>query len=189
MKTMKKPKDFKAEYAARMERNAHLPLSVRRGHPRPGETSVSGRLPKLDSHVLAGVAKIKAGATLTGTARSLGISREKLRSAVAAEGDYRRAGRRYRFFPRVRNDLPLYSKGESIRVLVDEENARLLGEYMAAVRKFLRTQKLEHLKPFIGGGVTDIKGVFHPFETDPEELYRLDTKGRAVFHQIYQLSN
>ncbi|MFX6234602.1 hypothetical protein ABTF60_19370, partial [Acinetobacter baumannii] len=85
-----------------------------------------GRPAKPDSHLKAGVAKIKAGATLTQTAKSLGVSREKLRVAIAAEGDYRREGRRYRFFPRVRNDLPLYSNSESIRVLVDDENASLL---------------------------------------------------------------
>ncbi|MFX8731697.1 hypothetical protein ABTM48_21420, partial [Acinetobacter baumannii] len=77
------------------------------------------------------------------------------------------------FFPRVRNDLPLYSNSESIRVLVDDENASLLGEYMAGVRKFLRTNRVEHLAPFVALGVTDIHGRFHPFETDPEELYRI----------------
>ena len=133
--------------------------------------------------------RVISGGALTSVSKEQRVSPERLRRAIAEKGEYVRQGRRYRFIPRVRNDLPLYSEGESIRVLVDDDHARLLGEFMAGVRKFLRTNKIEHLAPFVVGGVTDINGQFHPFETDPEELYRLDAKGRAVFHQIYQLSN
>jgi hypothetical protein len=164
-------------------------LSQARGHPKAGETYISGRIAKPDARIKAALARIKGGDTLAATAKSLHVSRERLKLAVSERGDYVRQGRRYHFIPRQRNDLPLYSNEESIRVLVDDANAILLGEFMAGVRKFLRTNRIEHLAPFLGGGVTDIQGRFHPFETDPEELYRLDAKGRAVFHQIYQLSN
>ena len=71
-------------------------------------------------------------------------------------------------------------------MILDDDTASHLGAYMSAVGKFLASQRLPLLDAFMGDGVTDVKGRFHPFETDPEELYRLDTKGRAVFHQIYQ---
>jgi hypothetical protein len=41
----------------------------------------------------------------------------------------------------------------------------------------------------VGRGVTDVQGRFHPFETDPQALYVVDAKGKAVFHRVYQLSN
>ena len=164
-------------------------LSQARGHPKAGETYASGGVVQPDKRLTDAIARIKSGESLTATSKSFHISRERLRQAVSEKGEYVRQGRRYQFIPRVRNDLPLYSEGESIRVLVDDDNASSLGEFMAGVRKFLRTNKIEHLAPFVGGGVTVINGRFHPFETDPETLYRLDAKGRAVFHQIYQLSN
>jgi hypothetical protein len=166
-----------------------LSRSQARGHPKIGEAYASGRANASDARLKDAVARIRSGDTLTGTAKAFHLSRERLRQAISAQGDYVRRGGRYRFIPRRRNELPLYSEGQSIRVVVDDGNASKLGAYMAAVRMFLRSQKLDLLTPFAGVGVTDIKGDFHPFETDPEELYRLDTKGRAVFHQIYQLSN
>ena len=186
---MRKPSNHKTAYAERMRRNLHLTPAARRGHARLGEKTVSGRSASSDDKIVAAINRIKGGDGLTAVAKQHRISPERLRRALAEKGEYVRQGRRYRFIPRVRNDLPLYSEGESIRVLVDDDDASSLGEFMAGVRKFLRTNKIEHLAPFGGGGVTDINGRFHLFETDPEELYRLDAKGRAVFHQIYQLSN
>ena len=99
--------------------------------------------------------------TLTRAATDLHISPEAGPRFYLPSGDTNvRQGRRYRFIPRRRNDLPLYSEHESIRVLVDDDNASALGEFMAGVRKFLRTNRIEHLGPFIGGGVTDINGRF-----------------------------
>ncbi len=186
-----KIKNPNSEYSRRIRRlmGKGYSISQARGHPKAGETYASGGIFQPDKRLADAVARIKSGDSLTATSKTFHISRERLRQAVWEKGEYVRQGRRYRFIPRVRNDLPLYSEGESIRVLVDDDHARLLGEFMAGVRKFLRTNKIEHLAPFVGGGVTDIKGQFRPFETDPEELYRLDAKGRAVFHQIYQLSD
>ena len=138
----------------------------------------------------AAFSHIKSGKkTLTKAAQDLHISPKRVRLFLLERGDYVRQGPRYHFIPRRRNDLPLYSNQGSIRVLVDDANASSLGEFMAGVRKFLRTNKIKHLAPFVGGGIADVKGKYHRFETNPEELYRLDAKGRAVFHQIYQLSN
>jgi hypothetical protein len=163
--------------------------SQARGHPKSGEKHASGRTPTADTRLTEAVQKVKAGETLTAAAKAAHVSRERLRQAISEQGDYVRQGGRHRFVARRRNDLPLYSGGQTLRVVVDDANAAKLGAFMAAVRSFLRSQKLGLLTPFAGGGVTDTTGQFHPFETDPEELYRLDTKGRAVFHQIYQLSN
>ena len=42
---------------------------------------------------------------------------------------------------------------------------------------------------FKGDGVTDVKGRFHPFETDPNELHRLRQMDLPPFHEIYQVTS
>lgn len=175
-------------YRRRIERALArgLSRSAARGHAKFGEDPASKAPRKPDLRIKDGVALIAAGQTLSGVARELGISRERLRTAVAEQGSYKRRGRRHVFVPHRPNDLPLYSQGASIRVRVDEENAARLGSYMAAVRRFLRTNQADHLRLFVGQGVTDLKGKVHVFETDPEALYQLAARGRPEFLKNYQ---
>ena len=64
---------------------------------------------------------------------------------------------------------------------MDRKNARSLGRYMAAVGRFLHSNREAELEVFKGGGVTDGSGHRHPFETDPETLYALDARGEVSF--------
>ena len=43
------------------------------------------------------------------------------------------------------------------------------------------------LKPFVGDGVRDVSGAFHPFETGPNNLYRLDSTGELSVPEIYKI--
>lgn len=178
-------------YRQRIERALArgLSRSAARGHAKLGEATASGRLAKADPRLTEGFAMIADGRSLSAAAKQLRISRERLRRSLSERGDYVRQGRRHVFVPRVSNDLPLYSDGNSIRVLVDDEEAARLGAFMSAVGKFWRSNITDHLAPFVSHGVTDLRGKFHPFETDPEALYVLRAKGRPEFHQIYRQSN
>lgn len=178
-------------YRRRIERALAkgLSKSAARGHAKIGEPTASGLALKPDSRLAEGFARVAGGESLTAAARSLGVSRERLRRSIAARGDYVRQGRRYTFKPSVENDFPIYSNGQSYRVRVDDENAVHLGAYMSAVGKFLENGKVHVLEPHVGHGVTDVRGKFHPFETDPEVLYELRAKGRPQFHQIYRNPN
>lgn len=186
----KRPRGSEA-YRRRIDRllAKGLSRSAARGHGKGGEPTAAGKPAKPDERLAEGFALVASGESVAGTAKQLRISTERLRRSIAERGDYVRQGRRHVFVPRVTNDFPMYSKGESIRVLVDDENAVRLGAYMAAVGKFWSTNQARHLAPFVGDGLTDVRGKAHPFETDPEELYALRAQGRPVFHQIYRNPN
>ncbi len=178
-------------YRRRIERALAkgLSKSAARGHAKIGEPTASGLSVKPDDRLAEGFARVAGGDSLIATAKALRISRERLRRSIAARGEYVRQGSRYAFRPHIENDLPLYSNGQSIRVLVDDENAARLGAYMAAVRKFLATGQVHILEPYSGEAVSDVRGKRHPFETDPEALYEIRAKGRPEFHQIYRNPN
>ena len=163
--------------------------SVARGHGKAGEPTASGNPVKRDDRLKAGFARVANGESVTATARSLGISRERLRREIAERGAYVRQGNRFAFLPSVENDFPLYSDGRSIRVFVDDENASRLGAFMATVRKSLATGNAGLLLPYVGEGITDVRGRAHPFETDLETLYELRAKRRPQFHEIYRNVN
>jgi hypothetical protein len=125
---------------------------------------------------------------LARTAKALRISRERLRRYIGDYGDFRRQHGRWRIVVDHRRfQLPMYTAGRVRRVTVDAEGASELGRYMAAVGRFLITNKRAVLRPFEGRGVVNAFGQFLPFETDPDALYALDAKGEVTFHQIYQL--
>ena len=167
-----------------------LSRSAARGHAKVGEPTASGAALKSDDRLAEGFARVASGESLTATASALRISRERLRRTVGARGEYVRAGKRYAFRPSVENDFPLYSDGRSMRVRVDDDNATRLGAFMAAVGNFLANGKdLSLLAPFVGEGITNVRGRHHPFETDPEVLYELRAQGRPEFHQIYRTTN
>lgn len=178
-------------YRRRIERSLAkgLSRSAARGHAKLGEPTASGQLAKPDTRLAEGFALIASGQSVSATAKELGVSRERLRRSVAERGEYVRQGRRHVFVPREWNDLPLYSRGNSVRVFIDDNEAARLGKFMSAVGKFWRTNQAIHLAPFVGEGVTDVRGKLHPFETDPEALYELRAKGRPEFHQIYRNPN
>lgn len=163
--------------------------SVARGHGKAGEPMASGLPVKRDDRLKTGFARVASGESLTGVARSVGVSRERLRRDIAERGAYVRHGKRYAFVPTVVNNFPLYSDGRLIRVFVDDENASRLGEFMAAVRQALATGQPNRLDPYVSEGVTDVRGKFHPFETDLETLYELRAKGRPQFHELYRNVN
>ncbi|QBM74549.1 hypothetical protein E2E30_01405 [Sphingomonas sp. AAP5] len=166
-------------YRKRIERALAkgLSKSAARGHAKIGEPTVSGLAVKPDTRLGEGFARVANGESLTATARALRISRERLRRSIAEHGDYVREGRRYAFKPSIENSLPLYSGGRLIDVKVDDEGAKRLGAYMAAVGKYLPTGRFSLLEPYVGQGVTDVRGIYHPFETDPDTLYELRAKG------------
>jgi hypothetical protein len=132
---------------------------------------------------------VKGGESLSKTARALRISRERLRQYVGDHGEFRRQDGRWRIVADHRRfRLPIYSAGRLRWIIVDAEGARELGRYMAAVGRFLKTNRASILEPFAGGGVVNAYGQFVPFETDPNALYALDAKGEQTFHQIYQIT-
>jgi hypothetical protein len=143
----------------------------------------------LDDHRLqVALKELRKGHGLTATARSIGVSPERLwhhvSSANLAE---KRKGRWV-----TREDLPrqvrLYTDGRSVTIKVpDFSTASQVGRYTAAVRHFLTSNDPEYLDPFVGQSVTDIGRKKHPFETRPNVLYRLASSATESFEQVYRI--
>jgi hypothetical protein len=187
------PRNYRQEYRKRIERNLAkgMTRSAARGHPRAGEAmrpkSVAAIGP--DNPLHRGFERVKAGQGLAKTAKALRISRERLRQYVGDYGEFRRQEGRWRIVADHRRfQLPVYTAGRMRKVIVDADGASELGRYMAAVGRFLSTNRVSILEPFVGRGVVNAYGQFVPFETDPNALYALDAKGELTFHQVYQIT-
>lgn len=64
-----------------------LSKSAARGHAKIGEPTASGLAVKTDARLFEGFARVAGGESLAATARSLRISRERLRRSLAERGD------------------------------------------------------------------------------------------------------
>ena len=81
----------------------------------------------------------------------------------------------------------VYADGEAMTLYVSSYQASRIGRFMAAVGRFLRTNDIKHLKPFLGKRTRDKGGNYYPFETDPNALYRLALSDSDSFEQIYRI--
>lgn len=197
----KRTRDYKAEYARRIARGQAqgLSRSQARGHPRPLEPSKqaiakatkpthAAKAPKFDRRLEEGFRALRDGQTLASSAKSVRVSPERLRRYVTETGMVRREGRRWIVGPDVRSRImKMFSNGEVQQVTVAPDEARLVGAYHSAVGQFLNTNDPDHIAIFDGMYVTDVKGKAHPFETDPNTLYRLSETGSDSFEDVYRI--
>jgi hypothetical protein len=189
---MSRSRDYKAEYARRIARGLaqNLSRSQARGHPRAGEAHASsGLAPATYNRRLEhGLGLLREGQTLTGAAQSIGVSSERLRHYLNRTGIVKKQGRRWVVLADHRpREMKLFSEAQVLHVLVNVDNASLVGRYMSAVGHFLETNNPRFLRPFSGVAVVDVYGHAHLLETRPNVLYRLDSTGEESFEQVYRI--
>jgi hypothetical protein len=188
-----KPRDFAAEYARRIARalSKGLSRSQGRGHPKATEAPASAKRPPKpisDEKLQRALRVLRQEKNLAAAAKSAGVSPERLKHAAANRGAITKKGRRWIVRPDLPRRMPLYSRGQQISITVgDPEAASSIGRYMSAVARFLTTNDRALLKPFVGQSVTDITSKAHPFETNPNALYRLASAGTESFEQVYRV--
>ena len=85
-------------------------------------------------------------------------------------------------------EMQTYSRGRELTVKLAFDAASVNGKYLNAVHLLVETNDLETLAPFRGRSLTDLKGKRHPFETNPNTLYRLMQSGGGSFEQVYRLT-
>ncbi len=191
---MAKSRDYRAEYAIRVERGLAkgLSRSQARGHPKATEAHVSpkAKVPNYDLRLEQGLKALRKGESLTQAARSIHVAPERLshylhRSGVQVE---KHKGRwRVMQDDRLR-EVMIFSGGkEKIIQVRGYDSAVEVGRYMAAVGQFLADNDPRFLEPFKGRSVIDAAGKAHPLETSPNVLYRLDQAGGASFEQVYRI--
>jgi hypothetical protein len=168
-----------------------LTLSQARGHPRAGENPLSSKAPqsRYDRNLEEGVKAIRRGQPLSAAARDLRVSSEKLRRYLKKADIGEKVRGRWVITKDQRNrEELLFTRGKAIHVIVPNyEAASKVGLFMHAVGQYLRTHIPGWLQNFEGDGVTDILGKYHPFETRPNVLHRLDATGTETFEDVYQI--
>jgi hypothetical protein len=189
----RRKRDYKAEYARRIERGRSegLSRSQARGHPRHHEPYAAeiATVRPWDPDLEIGLGHIREGRSMAAAARSIGVAPERLRSYVTRTGVARKEKRRWRIGPDYRQrQVLIHSKGQDLTIVVPGfAEASAVNRYMAGVRWFIHTNDAAHLAEFAGQGVTDVDGVFHPFEVRENVLYRLNETASETFEQVYQI--
>jgi hypothetical protein len=124
--------------------------------------------------------------SLSATARSIGMSPERLRRTLKESKLVKKRGRRW-VLVNTRTPIRMYSRGHEIEIIVpNRKNRSEIGHYMNAVRAFLRSNDLDELSDFVGKSVIDAARQSRPFETDANTLYRLASTGSESFEEIYR---
>lgn len=189
----RKPRNYAAEYARRIARGLAkgLSRSQARGHPKPNESALLKRRspkPLADEQLQRALRILRQEKSLSAAAKAARVSPERLKHFAASKGAIQRQKRRWIVSPDLPRRMLLYSRGRAWIVTVrDYASASIIGRYMHGLRRFLESNDPVYLAPFVGASVTDINGKRHPFEIDPNVLYRLASAGGESFEQVYRV--
>lgn len=189
---MKQQRDYKAEYARRIERATAkgLSRSQARGHAKVHETPLKIKDPPREklAGLEAALRRLRRGESLSASARAERISPETFRRFVKGQQLAQREGRKWVLTDHRPRRVSIIVKGDQRAIVVPSfSDASVAGRYWNASGRFVREGDIEILRPFEGKGLTDVKGTFHPFETDPNELFRFALKDEPAFHEIYAI--
>jgi len=185
---VRRERDYKREYQRRLERGLgrSLSRSQARGHARAGEASITGRLSLAERKLQQAVSDVRGGYTTERAARLNEVSTERLRRELDRIGGEKRRGRWVVANDKRGFDVPLYTRGQRLKLKVNYTEAAKAGGFMSAVGSALTKNDPAWLKPFEGKGVFDLAGRFYVFETHINVLRRLDSSGPKPWEEHYK---
>jgi hypothetical protein len=180
-------RNYKAEYDRRIARALAegKSRSAGRGHPTAADLQIPVGPIDRQSPLEKALTRIKRGETQKSAAKAEGVSVEKLRVYQKSNTTALRQGRRWIISDNRPVAMVLATRGHIQTITVPADEANEIGRYWSHVNKFLDTNTLDHLEPFVGKGVRDTQGRVHPFEVRPNVLRKLDGVGELDFLEIY----
>jgi len=181
-------RDYRKEYADRVKRGlakGHSRARAR-GHARAGDVrKLKTSIPDPGDPREKALKLMKDGATQKAAAKKYNVSVEKLRRYVKENTTTKLRGKKWVIIDR-RPEEMLIASGKRVYVVpVPYRSKKKVSKFWNAINKFLDTNDASHLEPFQGTGIRDAQGKFHPWETDPNILRKLDSIGELSFVDIY----
>jgi hypothetical protein len=187
---LKRKRDYAKEYLIRMARGlaGGKSRSQARGHARAADLSGStSPQPFKRSEPLEDALKLmKKGVSQKEAAKQAGVSAETLRRFQKANTASQRKGRRWVITDTRPVSVVMATRSKMRTVTVSHDAASDISRHWTAINHFLETNTPSHLAPFIGKGLRDTSGAFHPFETRPNVLRKLNSVGELSFIDIYR---
>src|SRR5271168_959894 len=186
----KRKRNCPEEYLIRIARGlaGGKSRSEARGHARAADLpSDAGLQPFKRSDPLEDALKLmKKGVSQKEAAKQAGVSAETLRRFQKANTTSHRKGRRWLISDTRPVSVVMATASKMRSVTVSHDASSDISRHWIAINLFLETNDPSHLAAFVGKGLRDSKGVFHPFETRPNILHKLDSVGELSFVDIYR---
>jgi hypothetical protein len=186
----KRKRNYAKEYLIRIARGlaGGKSRAQARGHARAVDVvSGSSLQPFRRSEPLEDALKLmKKGVSQKEAAKQSGVSAETLRRFQKANTTSQREGRRWVIVDTRPVSVVMATQGKMRTVTVSHDASSDISRHWIAINLFLETNDASHLAAFVGKGLRDTSGAFHPFETRPNVLRKLDSVGELSFVDIYR---
>jgi hypothetical protein len=183
-------RNYAKEYLIRISRGlaGGKSRAQARGHARAIDLGDSARWQPFErSNALENALKLmKKGVSQKEAAKQAGVSAETLRRFQKANTTSQREGRRWIILDRRPVSVVMATRGKLRTVTVSHDASSDISRHWIAINLFLETNDPSHLALFVGKGLRDASGAFHPFETRPNVLRKLDSVGELSFVDIYR---
>ena len=186
----KRKRNYAQEYLIRIARGlaSGRSRSHARGHARAADLpSAASSQPFRRSEPLEDALKLmKKGVSQKEAAKQAGVSAETLRRFQKANTASHTKGRRWLISDTRPVSVVMATRGKMRGVTVPHDASSDISRHWIAINLFLESNDPSHLAPFVGKGLRDASGAFHPFETRPNVLRKLDSVGELLFVDIYR---
>jgi hypothetical protein len=162
--------------------------SEARGHARATDLEETARRHPFDrSNPLEDALKLmKHGVSQREAAKQVGKSPETLRRFQKLNTTSRKEGRRWIILDTRPVTIVMATRSKMRDVTMPHDATSAISHHWIAINLFLETNDPSHLVDFVGKGLRDSDGAFHPFETRPNVLRKLDNVGELSFVDIYR---
>jgi hypothetical protein len=186
----KRNRNYAKEYLIRIARGlaGGKSRAQARGHARATDLEETARRQPFDrSNALENALKLmKQGVSQREAANQVGVSPETLRRFQKQNTTSRKEGRRWIISDARPVTIVMATRGKMREVTVPHDATSTISHHWIAINLFLETNDPSHLADFVGKGLRDSDGAFHPFETRSNVLRKLDSVGELSFVDIYR---